>query len=111
MAGSPCASWLLDRGRAWRSSHIFHTRTCARAPARCQQDADDATLVAATRFRADRGDRTLRNRDARLIADYVTVMPTRVVERNPALERLAETVTMRRQLCDEHIAVQSQPAI
>src|SRR5215471_11006851 len=46
--------------------------------------------------------------DARLIADYVTVMPTRVVERNPVLERLAETVTMRRQLCDEHIAVESQ---
>jgi transposase len=31
-----------------------------------------------------------------------------VVERNPVLERLAETVTMRRQLCDEHIAVESQ---
>ena len=46
--------------------------------------------------------------DARLIADYVAVMPTRVVERNPVLERLAETVTMRRQLCDEHIAVESQ---
>jgi transposase len=46
--------------------------------------------------------------DARLIADYVTVMPTRVVERNPDVERLAETVTMRRQLCDEHIAVESQ---
>jgi transposase len=46
--------------------------------------------------------------DARLIADYVTVMPTRVVERNPAVELLAETVTMRRQLCDEHIAVESQ---
>jgi transposase len=27
--------------------------------------------------------------DARLIADYVTVMPTRVVEHNPAVERLA----------------------
>src|SRR6516164_7292762 len=35
-------------------------------------------------------------------------MPTRAVERNPAVERLAETVTMRRQLCDEHIAVESQ---
>ena len=46
--------------------------------------------------------------DARLIADYVTVMPTRVVERNQAIERLAETVTMRRQLCDERIAVESQ---
>jgi hypothetical protein len=30
-------------------------------------------------------------------------MPTRVVERNPAVERLAETVAMRRQRCDEHI--------
>jgi transposase len=46
--------------------------------------------------------------DARLIADYVTVIPTRVVERNPAVERLAETVTMRRQLSNEHIAVESQ---
>jgi transposase len=46
--------------------------------------------------------------DARLIADYVAVMPTRVVERNATLEQLAETVTMRRQLCDEHIAVESQ---
>jgi hypothetical protein len=46
--------------------------------------------------------------DARLIADYITVMPTRVVERNPAIERLAETVTMRRQLCDEQITVESQ---
>jgi transposase len=46
--------------------------------------------------------------DARLIVDYVAVMPTRVIERNPALERLTETVTMRRQLCDEHIAAESQ---
>ena len=46
--------------------------------------------------------------DARLIADYITVMPTRVVERNPAIERLAETVTMRRQPCDEQIAVENQ---
>lgn len=46
--------------------------------------------------------------DARLIADYVAVMPTRAVERHPAIERLTETVTMRRQLCDEHVALENQ---
>jgi transposase len=34
--------------------------------------------------------------DARLIAEYVAVMPTRVVQRDDAVERLAEIVTMRR---------------
>ena len=33
-------------------------------------------------------------------------MPTRVVQRDDAVERLAEIVTMRRQLCDEHVAVE-----
>ena len=42
--------------------------------------------------------------DARLIAEYVAIMPTRVVQRYAAVERLAEIVTMRRQLCDEHVA-------
>jgi hypothetical protein len=46
--------------------------------------------------------------DARLIAEYVAIMPTRVVQRDGAVERLAEVVTMRRQLCDEHVAVLSQ---
>ena len=46
--------------------------------------------------------------DARLIAEYVAIMPTRVVERNVAVERLAEIVTMRRQLCDEHVVVENQ---
>ena len=46
--------------------------------------------------------------DARLIAEYVAIMPTRVVQRNDAVERLAEIVTMRRQLCDEHVAVENQ---
>src|SRR5262249_41369279 len=41
--------------------------------------------------------------DARLIAEYVAIMPTRVVQRDAAVERLAEIVTMRRQLCDEHV--------
>jgi len=46
--------------------------------------------------------------DARLIAEYVTIMPTRLVQRDPAAEQLAEVVTMRRQLCDEHVAVENQ---
>ena len=36
------------------------------------------------------------------------IMPTRVVQRDDAVERLAEIVTMRRQLCDEHVAVENQ---
>jgi transposase len=48
--------------------------------------------------------------DARLIAEYVAIMPTRVVQRDDAVERLAEIVTMRRQLCDEHVAVENQAA-
>src|SRR6516165_808607 len=47
---------------------------------------------------------------ARLIAEYVAIMPTRVVQRDAAVERLAEIVTMRRQLCDEHVAVENQAA-
>src|SRR4249920_1636896 len=46
--------------------------------------------------------------DARLIAEYVAIMPTRVVHRDPAAEQLAAVVTMRRQLCDEHVAVENQ---
>ena len=48
--------------------------------------------------------------DARLIAEYVAIMPTRVVQRDPATEQLAEVVTMRRQLCDQHVAVENQTA-
>ena len=33
--------------------------------------------------------------DARLIAEYVAIMPTRVVQRDDAVEKLAEIVTMR----------------
>jgi transposase len=46
--------------------------------------------------------------DARLIAEYVAIMPTRIVQRDAAAERLAEVVTMRRQLCDEHVTVENQ---
>src|SRR5215471_16312544 len=48
--------------------------------------------------------------NARLIAEYVAIMPTRVVQRDAAVERLAEIVTMRRQLCDEHVAAENQAA-
>jgi transposase len=48
--------------------------------------------------------------DARLIAEYVAIMPTRVVQRDDAVEHLAEVVTMRRQLCDEHVAAMNQAA-
>jgi transposase len=46
--------------------------------------------------------------DARLIAEYVAITPTRAMQRDPAAERLAELVTMRRQLCDEHVTVSNQ---
>lgn len=46
--------------------------------------------------------------DARLIADYVAVMPTRPTQRHPAIEQIAEIVTMRRQLCDQHVALENQ---
>lgn len=46
--------------------------------------------------------------DARLIAEYVALMPTRAVQPNPAVEQLAEIVTMRRQLCEEHVAIENQ---
>ena len=48
--------------------------------------------------------------DARLIAEYVTIMPTRVVQRDEAVERLTEIVILRRQLCDEHVTVENQAA-
>lgn len=46
--------------------------------------------------------------DARMIAAYVALIPTRPVQADPAIERLAEILTMRRQLCDEHVAVINQ---
>jgi transposase len=46
--------------------------------------------------------------DARMIATYVALIPTRPVQADPAVERLAEILTMRRQLCDEHVAVINQ---
>jgi transposase len=46
--------------------------------------------------------------DAHMIATYVALIPTRPVQADPAVERLAEILTMRRQLCDEHVAVINQ---
>ena len=48
--------------------------------------------------------------DARLMAEYVAIMPTRAVQRDDAVDRIAEVVTMRRQLCDEHVTVENQTA-
>ena len=48
--------------------------------------------------------------DARLIAAYVATMPTHVVHHDPAAARIAEIVTVRRQLCDEHVAIENQAA-
>src|SRR3954451_21201558 len=48
--------------------------------------------------------------DARLIAEYVAIMPTHVVRDDPAAARIAEVVTMRRHLRDEHVAVENQAA-
>src|SRR5256714_15055514 len=44
------------------------------------------------------------------MAEYVAIMPTRAVQRDDAVDRLAEVVTMRRQLCDEHVTVENQTA-
>src|SRR3954462_4929473 len=41
--------------------------------------------------------------DARLIAEYVATMPKHFVRHDPAAARIAEIVTMRRQLCGEHV--------
>src|SRR5215207_1494316 len=46
----------------------------------------------------------------RMIAAYVATMPTHVVRHDPAAARIAEIVTVRRQLCDEHVAVENQAA-
>ncbi|HKG82246.1 MAG TPA: transposase, partial [Beijerinckiaceae bacterium] len=48
--------------------------------------------------------------DARLIAEYVATMPTHAMRHDPDAARIAEIVTMRRQLSDEHVAVENQAA-
>jgi transposase len=46
--------------------------------------------------------------DARMIASFVAVMPTRPAQRNtPAIERLAEMLTVRRQLRDAKVAAEN----
>ena len=82
------------------SDRFFHSRTVARPRARIKAVCPRPRGVLAKNDRLD----------ARLIAEYVAIMPTRVVERNVAVERLAEIVTMRRQLRDEHVTVENQAA-
>jgi transposase len=46
--------------------------------------------------------------DARMIASFVAIMPTRPAQRQaPAIERLAETVTVRRQLSEQKVAAEN----
>jgi transposase len=46
--------------------------------------------------------------DARMIASFVAIMPTRPAQRQaPAVERLAEMLTARRQLSDERVAAEN----
>jgi transposase len=46
--------------------------------------------------------------DARMIASFVAIMPTRPAQRNtPAVERLAEMLTVRRQLSDAKVAAEN----
>src|SRR6266513_5198605 len=46
--------------------------------------------------------------DARMIASFVTIMPTRPVQRQtPAAERLAEMLAIRRQLSAEKVAAEN----
>ena len=46
--------------------------------------------------------------DARMIASFVAIMPTHPAQRRaPAVERLAEMVTVRRQLSNEKIAAEN----
>ena len=45
--------------------------------------------------------------DARMIALFVAIMPTRPAQRNEAAERLAELLTARRQLSEEKVAAQN----
>jgi transposase len=46
--------------------------------------------------------------DALVIARFVATLPQHPVERDPAVEKLAELVTARRQLCDELTRVNNQ---
>ena len=46
--------------------------------------------------------------DARMIASFVAIMPTRPAQRQaPVIERLAEMLTVRRQLSDEKVAAEN----
>ena len=45
--------------------------------------------------------------DARMIASFIAIMPTRPAQPAPAAERLAEMLTVRRQLSDEKVAAEN----
>ena len=50
--------------------------------------------------------------DARVIASFIAIIPTRPAQRHPpAIERLTEMLTVRRQLSDEKIAAQNASAM
>ena len=48
--------------------------------------------------------------DARLIAEYVAIMPTRVVHRDPAADSSLRSSPCGGSLCDEHVTVENQTA-
>src|SRR5215207_1992288 len=71
-----------------------------------QDRLDVLLLPQGTGFSVAKNDRL----DARLIAEYVATMPTHAMRHDPDAARIAEIVTMRRQLSDEHVAVENQAA-
>jgi transposase len=50
--------------------------------------------------------------DARMIASFVAIMPTRPAQpHTPAIERLAEMLTVRRQLSTEKVAAETRSSV
>src|SRR5262249_36638756 len=78
---------------------------CSRRGCRCDVSTR-ASFVSSPAPALAKNDRL----DARLIAEYVAIMPTRVVPRDAAVRKPAGVGTMRRQLCDEHVAAENQAA-
>ena len=78
------------------AAEILASRRLVRSPRACAAGAASAA-------RSRCGSRTT-------TSIHVAIMPTRVVQRDDAAERLAEIVTMQRQLCDEHVAAEHQAA-
>ena len=96
-----------DRGssRAAAPSAVS-SAPCSPPASRCA-----ASILRRRQFAGARGALAKNDRlDVRLIAAYVATMPTHVVRHDPAAARIAEIVTVRRQLCDEHVAIENQAA-